>query len=328
MKTYDVIIVGGGPAGLTAAIYTSRRNLSTLILTKSLGGQAAIAPYVENYPGFKSISGIELMKRFEEQVKVLGVEIAYEEVVGIEKRKNFIITTTSNKYESRALILAFGKTPRTLGVPGEQRLQGKGVSYCAVCDGPLFADKEVVVIGGGNSAVEAALFLSEIARRVYLVHRRREFRAFEASVEKLKSKTNVELILDSIVTEFKGDNFLQAVVVENVKSKEKRELEVQGAFVEIGSEVKSGMIKDFVKLDENGHIVITRNCETFQPNTNKIMPGVFAAGDITDVPFKQVVVSAGEGAKAGLQVYNYLRGITSHKIVADWGKTLNEKDEE
>lgn len=318
---YDVIIIGAGPAGLAAGIYTSRRNLRTLILSKDLGGQASTTPHIENYPGFKAVAGYELMKKFEEQVKDFGVEIIYNEVKSVEpKGKNFVVKAADKAYESKTIILAFGKTPRSLNVPGEKDFQGKGISYCATCDAPLFKGRTVAVIGGGNAALDAALLLSDIAKNVYLIHRRDQFRGFESTVKKLEAKANVEFLLSTITIEFKGEKFIKSIALQDVKTKEKKELEIEGVFIEIGSEVKTDIIKGLVKLDEHNHVVINQNCETYYPNSNKIRPGVFAAGDVTSVPFKQIVVSAGQGAIAGLQAYNYMHGIEPHVLIADWGK--------
>ncbi len=314
---YDVIIIGAGPAGLTAAIYTSRRNLKTIVLTKDLGGQVIKTPYIENYPGFKKIEGFKLIKNMEEQVKDLGVEIKYEEVVKIiPKEKTFVVETRERKYESRTVILAFGKTPRSLNVPGEKEFSGKGISYCATCDAPLFRDKIVAVIGGGNSALDATLLLSSLAKKVYLVHRRDEFRAFESLVEEAKRKKNVEFVLSHVVEEFKGDDILRSMILKNVKTGERKEIKVDGVFIEIGSEVKTDFIKGLVKLDKNNHIIVNNNCETSRP-------GIFAAGDVTNIPFKQIVVAAGEGAKAGLNAYNYLHGIKA-EIIIDWAKKMGK----
>ncbi len=308
---YDVIIIGGAAAGLTAAIYTSRRNLKTLILTKNLGGQMLMTPLIENYPGFKEISGAELTQKFEEQVRNFGVEINFEEVEKINGRDgDFTIKTSSNEYKTKTIILAFGKTPRSLNVPGEKELTGKGVSYCAICDMPLFGGKTVAVVGGGNSALDAALLGSDIAKKVFLVHRRKEFRGFEALVEKVKERKNVELILDSVVTEFKGSDVLKSITVQDVNTKQDKKIDVDGVFIEVGYETKTDWLKDIVKLDENGQIIITDRCETSTT-------GIFAAGDVTTVPFKQIVISAGDGAKAGLQAYNHIRGVEA-AVTADW----------
>jgi thioredoxin reductase (NADPH) len=316
---YDVIIIGAGPAGLTAAIYTCRRKLKTLVLSKDLGGQALLASNVTNYPGFSSTSGFKLIRRFEKQARKFGAEIIYGEAQKVEERNGiFVVKTLDKEFEAKALILAFGKTPRSLNVPGEKEFVGKGISYCALCDLPLFEDRIVAVVGGGNSALEAALDATKIAKKVYLIHRREEFRAFEDLVEKIK-KSNVELVLNSVVKEFKGDKALSSMVVENLKTGEIKELKVDGVFIEIGYETKTDWLKDFVKLDEYGQIVINNKCETFYPNSNEVKPGVFACGDVTNTPFKQIIVAAGEGCKAGLQAWNYLHGIKAPFLV-EWGK--------
>jgi len=311
---YDAIIVGAGPAGLTTAIYASRRGLSTLILAKNLGGEAINIACIENYPGYKQIEGLRLIQTMEEQVRSFGVEIVYEEVVKIvPKGKTFIVKTIEKDYEAKTIILAFGKTPRNLNVPGEKEFTGKGISYCATCDAPFFRDKMVAVIGGGNSALDSAVLLSGLAKKVYLIHRRDEFRGFESFVNELKNKKNVEFVLNSVVVEFGGDKVLKSVIIEDVNTKERKELEVAGAFIEVGSEVKTDFIKDLVKLDKYNQIIINNNSETSHP-------GIFAAGDVTDTPFKQIVVAAGTGAKAGLNAYNYIHGVKSN-IVVDWKKT-------
>ena len=312
---YDVIIVGAGPAGLTAAIYTSRRNLKTLVLSKGLSDQVAETPHIENYPGFLKIEGFKLIQKFEEQVRDFDVEIIFEEVVKIApKKKSFVVKTVGKKsYEGKSVILAFGKIPRTLNIPGEKEFTGKGVSYCATCDAPLYRNKIVAVIGGGNAALDAALLLSKMVKKVYLVHRRDEFRGFEAEVDKVKKRKNIELVLSHIVVKFKGNKVIKSMIVESKKTSGRKELKVDGVFVEIGSEVKTDFVKDLVKLDKNGYIIVNANCETSRP-------GVFAAGDVDNTPFKQIIVAAGEGAKAGLHAYNYLHGIKGAEVVIDWRK--------
>ncbi len=309
---YDVIIIGAGPAGLTSAIYTSRRGLKTLIITKDLGGETANIEHVENYPGFKRIEGFKLIQLMEEQVKSFGIDFVYDEVVKIvPKGKIFVVKSTEKDYETKVIILAFGKTPRSLNVPGEKEFTGKGISYCATCDAPLFKGKTVAAVGGGNSALDATILLGELAKKVYLIHRRDEFRGFESFVNEVKKKKNVELVLNTIVVGFKGDKTLKSIIIEDVNTKKRREVEVGGVFIEIGSEVKTDFVKDIVKLNNN-QVMVNKNCETSHP-------GIFAAGDVTDTPFKQIVVSAGEGAKAGLSAYNYIHGIKS-MMVLDWKK--------
>jgi len=321
MEKYDVIIVGGGPAGLTAGIYAARRKLKTLIITMSVGGQVLLSKKVCNYPGFLNVTGINLVNRMRKQAERAGVEIILDEAKQILPQDNeFLVKTETKEFLARALILAFGKKPRSLNVPGEKEFIGKGVSYCANCDAPLFKNKIVAVVGGGNSALDAALLLSKIASKVYLIHRRDEFRGFEAFVEEVKKKKNVELLLSSVVREIKGEGKVGSIVVENLKTGEKKEIAVDGIFIEIGYEVDPSLVKDLVKLDEYNQIVVDANCRTFYPDSEKVRPGIFAAGDVTNVIFKQIVVAAGEGAKAALAAYNYLHGVEDVQMVGDWKK--------
>ena len=317
-KLYDVVIIGAGPAGLTAAIFAAQRAMKAIIIGGTLGGQAATTSVIENYPGTESADGYKMMKDWERQVKNDGVEIVYEKVEKLEeKNKTFIVRTADKSYNAKSIIIAYGKTPRKLEVPGEEELAGKGVSYCVTCDGPLFRGKTVAVIGGGNSALEAALVMSELGKKVYLVDISEKFSGFENLAKLVEAAGNVEIIHNARTIKFIGDpssRMLGAVEIEDTKTKKKRKLEVAGAFVEIGHIVDTELIKDFVELDESGHIIITDRCETYWPDTDKknageIRHGVFAAGDITTTPFKQIVVAAGEGAKAALQAYDCIHGI-------------------
>ena len=310
---YDVIIIGAGPAGLTAGIFAALRGLKALIISKTLGGQAATTPVIENYPGVEKIDGYTMMKQWERQVKNDGVEIVYDTVEKIEEVKSGgkikFSVKASKPYECKAVIIAYGKTPRRLKVEGEEKFSGRGVSYCVTCDGPLFRGKTVAVIGGGNSALEATLVMSNLGKKVYLINRSDRFNGFESLVESVKAAGNVEIVYNTEVKAFIGDEMLNAVEVENLKTKERKKIEVSAAFIEIGHIVDTSLIKDLVKLDESNHIVITNRCETFYPDGKNIRPGVFAAGDITTTPFKQIIIAAGEGAKAALQAYNYIKGI-------------------
>jgi len=311
-KIYDIIIVGAGPAGLTAAIYAGRRALKTLVISKDIGGQIAKAPDVENYPGFDSISGIELMQKMQEQAENNNAEIIFEEIKTVKKEKDgFIIETSSAKHKGKALILAYGKTPRGLDVKGEEKYSGKGVSYCATCDMPVFKNKVVAIAGGGNSALDAALYGSKIAKQVYLIHRREGFRADEITIEKARKTKNIQFVLNSVIKEIKGTNFVKSIIVEDIKTNKTKEIPLDGVFVEIGYDVKTEIVKHLVKLDQYMQIIIDNNCKTSHP-------GIFAAGDITNTPVKQAVVSAGEGAKAALAAYNYLQGNKSAAITTDW----------
>jgi len=315
-KIYDVLIVGGSAAGLTAALFATRREMKTLVVTKDIGGQISETLAVENYPGIEKIQGPELVKNFEDQAKKYGAEIIREEIVEAYVKDEagdklfFVKTKDGDEYAGRTLILAMGKTPRSLGVPGEEDFLGKGISYCANCDAPLFRDKTVAVAGGGNAAFDAALLLTKIAAKVYLIHRREEFRAFESVVKHLKEAHNVEFVLNSVITEIKGDNFVKAVVVKNTVDNSTREIELDGVFVEIGSEVGTDFVKHLVELDELGQIKTNKHMGTSRP-------GIFAAGDVTDSAFKQIIAAAGDGCKAALAAYNCLHGI-ENKYVAEW----------
>jgi thioredoxin-disulfide reductase len=309
MKQYDVLIIGGGAAGLTAAIYTCRKKLKTGLITIDLGGQALLTNHVENYPGHGLISGPELMSKFRAQVEKFGAETIMGEVNKIEKKEDFIVNLGNGEtYSSKAVILASGKTARKLGITGEDKFLGRGVSTCATCDAPFFKDKNVAIVGGGNSAFEAAELLDKFSKKIYLIHRRDEFRADEITVEKVKKMKNIEIMTNTLPIEVIGDKFVSGFTVENLKSKEKKELKVDGIFVEIGYELKTDWLKGLVKRNKMSEIVIDDRCRTSQA-------GFFAAGDVSTVPYKQIVVSAGEGAKAGLEAYKYIKGV---EVATDW----------
>jgi thioredoxin-disulfide reductase len=311
-KPYDVIIVGAGPAGLTAAIYAGRRAMKTLVISKDIGGQIAKCPEVKNYPGYDSILGVELVQKMQEQAESNDAEIVFEDVKKISKEKeNFIIETSSAKHKGKTLILAYGKTPRNLDAKGEGKYSGKGVSYCATCDMPIFKNKIVAVVGGGNSAIDAALYGAAITKQVYIIHRRDEFRADEITLDKAKKTKNITFVLNSVIKEIKGDNFVKSIVVEDVKANKTKEIPVNGVIVEVGYEVKTEIVAHLVKLDQLKQVIINNNCATSHP-------GIFAAGDITNTPVKQVVVAAGEGAKAALAAYNFLQGTAGAAVITDW----------
>lgn len=298
MKKYDVIIVGGGPAGITAAIYTARRALKTLVITKEPGGQVVKTPDIENYPGFDLIAGIDLAKKFIDQAKKFGAEIIYDEVIEIGEKKNqLFVKTDKEEFHPHALVLAFGKVPRKLHIAGEKEFSGRGVSYCGTCDAPFFKNKTVVVTGGGNSAFDTALLLARVAKKVYLIHRRDEFRAEDILIEKTKKNKKIEIITNANLKEIKGETVVKSVEVE-VAGKI-RQIETDGVFIEIGYIVEGGLIKDFVKMDARNQIVVDKEQATSRT-------GVFAAGDLTDSFYKQIVISAGEGAIAGLSAAKYV----------------------
>lgn len=310
---YDIIIVGGGAAGLSAALYTSRRTLKTLVITKDLGGQAATTPKIENYPGIHHVEGTALMRDFMEQAQKYGAEFIFDEVIGLIKNEDFEVKTENGTYQAKSVILAFGLTPRNLDVPGERKLGGKGVCYCATCDAPLYKGKEVAVIGGGSAALDAAILLSKIAAKVYLIHRRDAFRGEQVLLERLKTLKNLEIILNSKVKEIKGEKTVEKLVVVDVNDEsEEREISLQGVFVEIGFIAKTGWLGDLVEFNDKKEIIANKDCETKTT-------GLFAAGDVTNVGYKQVVISAGEGAKAGLRAYQYLLDKEGRKgALIDW----------
>ena len=308
---YDVIIVGAGAAGLTAAVYTCRKKLKTAILSIDVGGQTNLTSHIENYPGSGPMSGPELMQRFQNEAIGFGAELIMGKVIKVDKtEKGFKVTLANDEdYECRALILAYGKVPKSLGIENEEKFFGRGVSTCVTCDAPLYKNREVAVIGGGNSAVEGALELADIAKKVYLVHRRDSFRADEVTVEKIKGHKNIEVALNNVSTKVIGEKNVDGLEVENIVTKEKRQLKVDGIFIEIGYVVDTSFVSHLVKVNDKKEIIVDERCNTSHP-------GIFAAGDITPVPYKQTVIAAGEGSKAALECYRWLTG--GKGAILDW----------
>lgn len=301
---YDLIIIGGGPAGISAGIYTARQRLKTLLITKSFGGQIARkAVAIENYPGFKEISGLDLIKEFTEHLKKFKIEILQDLVVKVRKvNQEFLITTKGRKkIKALAVIVASGADPRPLEVPGEKKFIGKGVSYCTVCDAPLFRNKTVAVIGGGNSGFEATIALSSWAKKIYILEYSSKVEADEENQERVKKIGKVEIITNAALKQIKGKKFVDSIAYQKRKSKKLQTLKVEGVFVEIGSQPATSFVKDLVNFNEKDEIIA--NPKTSQTKT----PGLFVAGDVDDVPYKQIIIAAGEGAKAALSVYDYLQ---------------------
>ncbi len=299
---YDLIIVGGGPAGMTAAVYAARKRLNALLISKDLGGQPLWTSAVENYMGYQYIEGPELMRKFEEQVRQFPLEQKIGQAAAAISSMDSgfqVATERGDRYEARAVIVAAGKRPRELNVPGEQRLRGRGVTYCAICDGPVFAGQKVAVIGGGNSALEAATDMVKVAEHVYLISTT-PFTGDQILVDKIKDAPNLTLFLEHEVVEVEGSNFVEATRIRDLKSGEEKRIEVGGVFVEIGLIPVSDLVKGLVTLNSRGEIEVNCSNETD-------IPGLFAAGDVTNVPEKQIVVAAGEGAKAALQAHRYLQ---------------------
>lgn len=319
-KNYDVLIVGAGAAGLTAAMYTCRKKLRTLVVSMDVGGQTNLTEHIENYPGFFIStqgfpSGPRLMQIFDEQAKHFGAERITGKVSKIVKNdKGFEITLASGEsISTKAVILTYGKVQKMLGVPGEDKFLGKGVSTCATCDAPLFRNKVVAVVGGGNSALEASELLAKFATKVYLIHRRDSFRADEITVDKVKKTGKVEFVLNAVPTEVKGDKFVKAIVVADVNTNITRSIDVNGVFIEIGYIIDTTVVKDLVSLNSSSEIIINDHGETS-------CEGIFAAGDLTNVPYKQAIISAGAGAVAALSCYNYIQKTEGKPAIrSDWG---------
>ena len=306
---YDAIIIGSGPAGMTAGIYCARREMKTLIIGKEPGGQLIWAAEIENYPGFKKIKNYELIARMQEQVIALGVEIKNAEVKEIRENKDdsFVVTIGKEKFRAKTVIITMGLSPRRLAIPGEEELTGRGVSYCANCDGPFFKDKIVAVVGGGNSAMDAAEVLSKIAKKVYLIHRRAEFRGFEALVDEVKERDNIELALNSEIKKIIGDKAVEKIVVYNKETNQSTELNIDGVFIEIGRIANTDLVEKLVKRDQRNQIIVDEKCQTSRP-------GVFAAGDVTQVEFKQITIAMGQATIAALAAYQYLQLKQGRKI--------------
>ncbi len=305
-ESYEAIVVGAGPAGLTAALYLARYGVRTVVVSKDIGGQMAVAPLVEDYPGIGPIPGAKLAEMFAKQVQNYDVPIVLDIVEDLKRdgERWCVYTVSGRRICGYVVILAMGSKKRKLGVPGEDRLVGRGVSYCATCDGPLFRGKVVAVVGGGNAALTSALYLADIASRVYLVHRRREFRAFPVYVEKARNNPKIELVLESVVTEIIGESRVEGIRVKNVASGEERVLKVDGVFIEIGSEPPTDFLKKIgIEVDETGHAVV-------KPDRSTNLPGVYAAGDIAGGPYKyrfaQIVTAAADGAIAADAAFRYL----------------------
>jgi alkyl hydroperoxide reductase subunit F len=298
---YDVIIIGGGPAGLSAAIYAARKVLKTLLVSRDIGGQVAWTYDVDNYLGFSQVDTADLIAKFEEHVekysveKLVGVEVKALELTGKIKK---VITDDGKQYLAKTVIIATGKRPRPLNVPGEKELTGMGVTYCSTCDAPLFADLDVAVMGGGNSALEAVIDLMKVARKIYMVSLT-PITGDEILKDKVMSSPKVEIFTKYKILRIEGESTVEGIEIESLETGEKKRLDVQGVIVEIGLLPNSELVLDTMEINRIGEIVIDSRCRTG-------VAGIFACGDVTDVPYKQVIVAAGEGAKAALSAYDYI----------------------
>lgn len=302
---YDLIIIGGGPAAISAAIYSARKKLNFKVLAQRIGGEQLLAAgKIENYPGIKSIpSGLEFIKLLREHLKEYNVDIEEgQEIAKIEKKNDSFLVKTKrgSEYEAKSIIIASGKNPRPLGVPGEKEFEGKGVSYCSICDAALFPNKTVAVIGGGNAGLDSAMDLTKYAKKIYVLEFGPKIIGDEATQEKLRETGKVEFIVSAATKEIKGKKFVTGILYEDRKTQEIKELSVDGVFIHVGTVTSADFVKGFLELNSANEIVI--NHKTCQASVE----GVFAAGDVTDVPFKQIIIAGGQGATAALSAYQYL----------------------
>ena len=300
--THDVIIIGAGPAGYTAGIYCSRARHDTILISGLLpGGQLMNTTDVENYPGFdEGIMGPDLMQIMRKQTENMGTKIIDDVVTNVDFSQNpFKVSTASTNFEARTVIVCTGATPRKIGINGEQTFAGKGVSYCATCDGAFFRDQELAVVGGGDSCMEEATFLTKFASKVHIIHRREEFRASKIMQERALNNEKITIHWNSTVSDIKGDQKVQQVILKDTKTGEETSVDMAGVFVAIGHEPNTGLFKDQLDLDENGYIVLSKSTQTS-------VDGVFSAGDVHDHRYRQAVTAAGYGCMAAIDVDKYL----------------------
>jgi len=303
-KEYDLIIIGGGPAGITAGIYALRQKLKTLLITKEFGGQMnRKAVKIENFPGFLEISAPELIEKFVNHLKKYPIEIEFDEVKEVKKIKDdfFIFTKREKEFLSKTVIVASGADPRPLKIPGEKEFLGKGVSYCATCDAPLFKGKNVAIVGGGNAGFETAIFLANFAKKIYILEFSERVLAEKENQERIKKTGKVEIILNAKTKEIKGKEFVQSLIYEERISKKEVEIPVEGVFIQIGNLPATSFVNNLVDFNERNEIIV--EFETMATKTC----GLFAAGDCNAGKYKQIVTACGEGAKAALSAYDYLQ---------------------
>jgi len=299
---YELMIIGGGPAGIAAGVYAARKKLKTLLISGDIGGQINNTWGIENYLGYQFIEGPELISKFQTQISKFPIDQKIGDKVSRLKKVNGgfeAILENKNKYQAKAVILATGKKPRKLKVPGETELSGRGVTYCAICDGPIFAGQRVAVVGGGNSALEATLDMIKIAEHVNLVSLT-ALTGDPVLIEQLTGVNNLTVFIGYQTKEIKGKELVEGVRIKNAQSGEVKDLDVTGVFIEIGMVPNSDMVKEFIELNKQGEVPVSCSSET-------AIPGLYAAGDVTNVPEKQIIVAAGEGAKAALQAHHYLQ---------------------
>ncbi len=299
---YEIIIVGGGPAGMAASVYAARKRLNTLLISGDIGGQVNWTSGVENYLGYQFIEGVDLIAKFQQQVNQFPIDqkIGFKVTQIVKIDGGFeVISESGEKFQGKVVLLASGKRPRRLNVEGEKELTGRGVTYCATCDGPVFAGQKVAVIGGGNSAIEAALDMIKVAEHVDMVSST-PLTGDPIMIEKLADAKNLTIYTGYQTEKILGQGLTEGIVIKEIKTGDAKQLDDTGIFVEIGLEPNSDMVKDLLKLNEFGEVPVNLSCETG-------VPGLFAAGDVTNVPEKQIVIATGEGAKAALQAHRYLQ---------------------
>ena len=303
-ESYDVVIVGAGPAGLTAGVYCARKMLNTIIISENIGGQALESWAIENYMGYRMIAGEDLMKKFEEQVRTLNIRLELDNVTAITKDDGLfsLSTVSGNTLKAKAVILTQGNRPKKLGVANEEQYLGRGLSICSTCDGPLYKEKQVAVVGGGNSALQTAVEMSDIAKSVNLIVRS-TIRADPVYLEKLKEKKNITVHTGSHVSALQGETFLSGITIKDEQGKEQT-ISLDGVFIEIGWLPNTDMVENLVQLNEKKEIIVDINGHTS-------IPGIYAAGDVTSVKSKQIVIASGDGAKAALEAFEYILKLPS-----------------
>jgi thioredoxin-disulfide reductase len=300
---YDSIVIGASAAGMSAGIYLKRQKLNFLILAKDIGGEMVLSGIIENYPGFPLTNGVELTQKFKEHLEKYEIEPVMEEVVKIEKENFFKVVTTQNEYLSKTIIIATGSNPKKLNVPGEKEFYHKGVSYCSVCDMPLFPKKTVAIIGGGNSALESGILASKICQKAYIINKNPKFKGDKILFEEVSKKENVEIIYNALTQEIYGDEFVKGIKYLDQNTGEIKDLKVDGVFIHIGLKPNTDFVPDEWQIkNEYGEIIVNELCQT------KI-PGLFAAGDVTNIPHKQIGIAVGQGIIAALEVVRYLNSL-------------------
>jgi len=308
---YNLIILGAGPAGTAASVYAGRKKIKSLLITENFGGQAVIAASIENIIGHNKLSGVEMARLFEEQVKASGMEVILDKILNIKKEENiFKIETVNNGvFQGKSILVALGRKYKNLEVPGEEKFRGRGVVYCSTCDAPLFKDKPVAVVGGGNAALLSVIDLLAYASKIYLLNRSEELRADPVLIDEVKKEPRVEIIFNAQVTEIIGDLMVEKLKYQNSKTGEIKELAVNGIFVQIGMKPNTDLVKDLVKTNEQDEIIV----EALTGRTSA--QGIWAAGDITNLPYKQISVAIGDGIRALLDIYAELKGVELKEFI-------------